>query len=120
MEAVKGDEPATSTTTEGSSAPISELDSLDCPSSDTDLPIEDIDDGLNDISARYINIDIPTLKRRFDKLKEETGELEKDYNERKSQVKASLLKGIKEYEQKKSAWKAKIVELNKLSGEDTG
>jgi len=69
------------------------------------------------LSEHKLTADIPNLKRRCEKLREETEELEEEYEKRRLQAQSNLLKTIKEYEQKKAACKAKIEELNKLVGE---
>ena len=66
-----------------------------------------------------MNIDLPNLKRRFEKLQEETSALEAEYEEmlRRRKAKEELLNKIKEYEQKKLAAQAKIDKLKKLDSD---
>jgi cell division protein FtsL len=68
------------------------------------------------------DLDIPSLKRHFDQVQEETDRLEKEYNklvmEREATKKARLLKKIKEGEQKNSEWKAKIERLKKVDSDE--
>ena len=66
-----------------------------------------------------MNTDLPNLKRRFEKLQEETSALEAEYEEmlRRRKAKEELLNKIKEYEQKKLAAQAKIDKLKKLDSD---
>ena len=90
-----------------------------------DTSNENENDGIRCLHILSNNeIDIPTLKRHFDKVQEETERLETEYNklvmERRATKKAKLLKRIRQGEQKNSEWKAKIEELKKVdSDEDT-
>jgi len=68
------------------------------------------------LSTSELIVDLPTLKRRFEKLQEETAALQAEYEEmlRKRQAKDKLLKNIQEWEEKKLAFHAKIAELKEL------
>jgi hypothetical protein len=68
------------------------------------------------LSTFELNVDLPTLKRRFEDLQEETSALEAEYEEMlcKRKAKEDLLKKITEWEDKKLAFQAKINELKDL------
>jgi len=100
-----------------SQAPNMQRRPLSCLPSDNNSSTANVSDGISSPSLKLTS-DLPNLKRRCDKLREETEELEKEYENRKLQARSNFLKTIKEYEQKKSACEAKLNELNKLIGED--
>ena len=61
------------------------------------------------------------MKRQFEQLGEETKQLEEEYNQlvmEHTAKKAKLLDGIKQRQEKKSEWKAKIEELKKVTRDD--
>jgi len=60
-----------------------------------------------------LNVDLPALKRRFEKLQEETLALEGEYEELQRKAGENLLKKIRSWEVKQAVYQVKIDKLKK-------